>query len=72
MCVKIFFVIVRVVNNGRYLLILVFDYRGNWGEDFEVNLKFCNDLLLYCICKFRYILMYVLMGMWKIMGVDCV
>lgn len=53
MRVKIFFATVRAVNNGRYSLILVSDHRGNWGEDFEANLKSCNDSPLYCICKHR-------------------
>lgn len=55
MRVKIFFATVRAVNNGRYSLILVSDHRGNWGEDFEANLKSCNDSPLYCICKHRHI-----------------
>lgn len=70
MRVKIFFATVRAVNNGRYSLILVSDHRGNWGEDFEANLKSCNDSPLYCICKHRHTSTHVLTGTWKIMGAD--
>lgn len=65
MRVKIFFATVRAVNNGRYSLILVSDHRGNWGEDFEANLKSCNDSPLYCICKHRHTSTHVLTGTWR-------